>query len=70
MSCRSWKRTARRLFLRLRHHVARGELTPEDVSVGYVYVAEDGSPTIKNLQIDELEILKRDAIGVLRCGSA
>lgn len=41
------------IILRLRHHVARGELKPEDVCVGYVYVSEDGSPTIKNLQIDE-----------------
>lgn len=40
------------IILRLRRLVAIGDLTPEDVTIGYVYV-RDRTPIIRNLDIDE-----------------
>ena len=40
------------IILRLRRHIAKGDLKPEDVSLAYLHVAEDGCPSIKNIDID------------------
>lgn len=41
------------IILRLRHHIRRGDLSPEDVSIAYVHVDGDGNAAIKNLDVDD-----------------
>ena len=41
------------IILRLRHHIKRGDLSPDDLSIAYVHVNDDKAAVIKNLDVDE-----------------
>ncbi len=47
------------IVLRLRRLVANGSLSPNDVSLAYIHVSDDGMPAIKNLDINDAGNLEK-----------